>query len=129
MTRDIQNVKDIKFLVDYFYGKIREDELLAPIFEGVIKDDWPAHLDKMYRFWQTVLLGAHSYHGSPFLPHAKLPLHKKHFETWLHLFFETLDEHYEGPLANKAKDQARRMAQMFEYKMDYYRHRPSQPLM
>lgn len=30
--KDIQNIDDIKILVDSFYLKIREDNVLAPIF-------------------------------------------------------------------------------------------------
>lgn len=129
MRPDIQSPEDIKWMVDQFYAKVRQNELLGPIFENVIQDNWPTHLDKMYRFWQTVLLGEHLYNGSPFLPHASLPIEKVHFETWLHLFKETVDTHFEGHLAAKAKSQAQRMAQMFENKIDYYRHNPSQPLL
>ena len=57
---DIGTLDDIKLLVDTFYGKIRENELLGPIFNGILKDRWPAHLEKMYRFWQTVLLEQHT---------------------------------------------------------------------
>ena len=54
------HLDDIKILVDTFYDKARQDTLLGPIFEGVIEDRWPEHLEKMYRFWQTVLLGEHT---------------------------------------------------------------------
>lgn len=55
--KEIENIADIKILVDTFYNQVRNDELLSPIFNGIIKDNWPAHLEKMYRFWQTVLFG------------------------------------------------------------------------
>ena len=58
--KDISTMEDVKLLVDTFYGKIREDALLSPIFNGIIQDRWPAHLEKMYRFWQTVLLKEHT---------------------------------------------------------------------
>ena len=74
MKNEIISITDIKLLVDTFYNKVRKDELLADLFNNKIGDRWPEHLEKMYRFWQTVLLEEHTYHGSPFLPHAKLPV-------------------------------------------------------
>lgn len=126
---DIATLDDIKLMVDEFYGKIREDDKLANIFNGVIKDRWPEHLEKMYRFWQTVLLDEHTYYGSPFVPHAKLPVGQPHFERWTDLFGETVDELFVGPKAERAKWQGHRMAEMFQTKIDYYRHNNSQPLL
>ena len=101
--KDIATIEDIRLLVDAFYGKIRVDILLGGIFNGVIKDRWPEHLAKMYRFWQTVLLDEHTYYGSPFPPHAQLPVEQKHFDTWLKLWYETIDEHFIGARADEAK--------------------------
>ncbi|WP_341227418.1 group III truncated hemoglobin [uncultured Arcticibacterium sp.] len=122
--REISNIEDIKILVDGFYQKVREDSTLGPIFNERIKDRWPEHLDKMYRFWQTVLLEEHTYHGSPFVPHAQLPVDKSHFDQWLKLFYETVDELYTGKKAVKAKKQGQRMAEMFHSKIEYFRNNP-----
>ncbi len=126
---DIENLHHIQVLVDKFYGKIREDQLLGPIFIGVIQDNWPAHLDKMYRFWQTVLLDEHSYQGSPFKPHAQLPVDARHFEQWLSLFSDTVDELFSGVKAEEAKWRAKRMATLFQAKIEYYKGRGSEPLL
>lgn len=48
---DITNRKDIELMVDTFYAEVREDDLLGPIFNRIIKDNWSKHLDTMYRFW------------------------------------------------------------------------------
>jgi hemoglobin len=125
---DILDLADIKLLVDSFYGKVRDNELLAPIFNGVIGDKWPVHLEKMYGFWQTLLLETPVYSGSPFLKHAKLPIEKEHFDTWMGLFNETIDEHFTGAKADEAKWRAARMSEMFQYKLDYYKNNPAQPL-
>jgi len=87
--KDIQNIDDIKLMVNTFYDNVKVDTLIGPIFNGVIKD-WQPHLNKMYGFWETVLLDVHSYSGSPFPPHAKMPLEQIHFERWLLLFFKTI---------------------------------------
>jgi hemoglobin len=119
---NILQVDDIKLLVDCFYNKVREDQLLAPIFYQRIGDNWAAHLEKMYRFWQTVLLGEHTYYGSPFAPHANLPVNKNHFDRWLSLFIETIDEHFSGEKAEEAKWRAERMAEMFHYKIENFKN-------
>lgn len=124
MKKDIEELADVRLMVDEFYTKVRGNQLIGPVFNKVIKDRWPAHLEKMYRFWQTVLLDEHTYYGSPFVPHARLPVHKEHFECWQELFFETVDENFDGPVAAKAKMQAHRMAIMFENKIEYYRNNP-----
>lgn len=122
-TKEIVSLDDIKKLVDTFYEKVRNDELLGPIFEERIQDRWPQHLQKMYTFWQTVLLGEHTYFGTPFPPHANLPVSGKHFQKWMELFKETVDENFSGENAKEAKFRAAKMAEMFESKISYYQHR------
>lgn len=125
MKNDIQNLVDIQLLVDTFYNKIREDHLLKDIFNNKIQDRWPEHLTKMYSFWQTVLLEEHTYYGSPFVPHAKLPIDLEHFDQWLLLFTKTVDDLFEGEKAEKAKWQGNRMAQMFHSKITFYNNNTS----
>jgi hemoglobin len=128
LKTDIINLNDIKVLVDNFYTKIRDEKLLGPIFNGIIGDNWPAHLSKMYGFWQTLLLDTPAYSGSPFLKHAKLPIAKEHFDRWMELFNETVDEHFAGVKADEAKWRAARMSEMFQYKLDYLKNNPAEPL-
>jgi hemoglobin len=124
MREDILNINDIKMLVDAFYAKVKVDNILAKIFNDKIQDRWPIHLEKMYRFWQTVLLEEHTYNGSPFAPHAKLPIEEEHFDRWLELFYKTIDENFEGKKAEEAKWRAEKMAEMFYHKIMYYRNNP-----
>ncbi len=126
--KQILTLTDVKSLVDAFYAKVQQDELLNPIFSEVIKNNWPAHLEKMYRFWQTILLNEHTYTGSPFLQHANLPVSKEHFNRWLQLFFETIDSEFVGEKAEEAKDRAGKMAEMFHYKIEYYKNNKAKPL-
>lgn len=127
--KQIIELDDIKLLVDSFYGKVREDELLAPIFNNRIGEKWPEHMEKMYRFWQTVLLGEHTYHGSPFVPHAQLPVDKEHFNQWMILFNQTIDEHFRGDKAEEARWRAGKMAEMFHYKIEFYRNHPEKRIL
>ena len=127
--KEILSINDVRLLVDCFYDKIREDNFLSKIFNDVIEDRWPEHLEKMYCFWQTVLLEEHTYHGSPFLPHANLPVEAVHFGRWLKLFHETIDKLFVGKNALKAKKQGQRMAEMFHFKIDYSKTNPTIPLL
>ncbi|MCD8528824.1 MAG: group III truncated hemoglobin [Chitinophagales bacterium] len=88
MKKDIQTIDDIKLLVDSFYSKVQNDEHLSLIFNPIIGNRWAEHLEKMYRFWDTVLLSGSSYFGSPFIPHAKLPVSSIHFKQWQTLFLK-----------------------------------------
>lgn len=118
--KDIQNIDDIKLMVDSFYTAIRNDDLLATIFNNVIQNNWTKHLEKMYRFWQTVLLEEHTYTGSPFPPHITLPIGEVHFNRWLQIFKQTIDNLFVGDKATEAKWRADKMATMFLYKINYY---------
>ncbi len=126
---DITTMDDIQLLVNTFYEKIRINPLLGGIFNGTIKDHWPQHLEKMYRFWQTLLLEEHTYFGSPFLPHAQLPVEQRHFDTWLKLWYDTIDQHFTGVKADEAKWRGDKMAVMFLSKIEYYRNNPATPLL
>ncbi|WP_113663788.1 group III truncated hemoglobin [Pedobacter nanyangensis] len=128
-SEDISNLQDIQLLVNTFYSRVRENELLGPIFNDILKNRWPEHLEKMYRFWQTILLEVPTYSGSPFPPHAKLPVSQLHFDTWLQLWHGTLDEFFVGEKAEEAKWRGSRMAEMFMFKIDYYRNNNAQPLL
>ncbi|MFV5695975.1 group III truncated hemoglobin [Flavobacterium sp. LB3P122] len=119
---DITSLEDIKLLVDTFYSLVKKDEFIGPIFNEKISNNWPEHLEKMYRFWQTILLEEHTYSGSPFPPHKQLPITKEHFDRWMEIFIETTDSLFLGPLAEEAKLRAMNMAEMFNYKIEYFRN-------
>ena len=119
MKPDIQNLNDIKAVVDSFYAKVQINPIIGPIFHQVVQNNWPAHLEKMYGFWQSILLNERSYSGSPFPPHARLPIDKSHFDIWLDLFCKNVDELYQGPLAEEAKLRAEKIAQVFVSKLQY----------
>ncbi len=119
---DITNLTDIRLMVDTFYTKVQQDEVIGPIFNEKIKDQWTPHLEKMYRFWETILLEVHTYSGSPFPPHAQLPVGKTHFERWMALFTATVDANFKGLVADEAKLRAEKMAELFHYKIEYLKN-------
>ena len=78
-------------LVHGFYGKVRRDPVLGPIFDARITD-WEPHLERMVAFWSSVALMTGRYHGRPVPAHTSLPIHGAHFDRWLGLFRKTAHE-------------------------------------
>jgi hemoglobin len=111
---DIINETDIRKLVDTFYGKVRRDELLAPIFEPVVGDNWAHHLERMTDFWSTLLLYTKKFNDDPLTKHLPLALTKEHFDRWLLLFHGTVDELFRGQIAENAKKRAYSIARIMK---------------
>lgn len=109
----------ISLLVETFYGRIRAHELIGPIFETAIGDDWDHHLANMKAFWASVALSAGRYSGKP------VPAHKKHtsiqpwhFKIWLALFEQTLKDTSPTPGAvTYFMERAERIAQSLQLAM------------
>jgi len=118
---DIATESDIKLLVDSFYQKVNDDELLSPIFNDWAQVDWDVHLPTMYKFWGSLLLQNKTYQGQPWPKHAVLPVNTDHFTRWLTLFKQTTDEHFTGPTAVAAKNFAASIADTFQNRMQLIR--------
>jgi hemoglobin len=106
--------ENIELLVDEFYNKVKDDAILAPVFAHV---DWPTHLPVMYNFWASMILGDRSYQGSPFQKHARLAVNTTHFDRWVSLFTQTVDESFSGAEAEEVKNRARHIAKVFQFRM------------
>lgn len=113
----IENRDDVESLVNAFYIKIRKDELLGPIFNGQIPaEKWPEHLRNLSDFWETNLFGIRKFKGNPMEKHIGVDqdlnykIDQGDFGQWLNLWFQTIDELFEGELAQKAKNAARKMS-------------------
>ncbi|MFK4505800.1 hemoglobin [Bradyrhizobium daqingense] len=99
-------------LVTRFYGRVREDALLGPVF--AIVRNWDEHLAKLRDFWSSVVLMSGRYHGSPMRAHLQLNLVGDHFDRWLDLFEQTAREVCPPAAAALFIDKARRIADSFE---------------
>jgi hemoglobin len=99
-------------LVHDFYGRVRRDAVLGPIFESRIAD-WGPHLEKMCAFWSSVLLRTGRYHGQPMPMHAPLPVAGAHFDRWLALFGAAALKNC-GPAAELFTTRARLIAESLE---------------
>ena len=112
---DITTKEDIVYLVDQFYGKVLKDEILFPFFSHV---DFERHKPKMIHFWSFVLLDDAGYTTDVTKAHMNMRIKKEHFDRWISLFNDTVDELYEGPNANKAKQRAFLIRWTIESKMN-----------
>ncbi len=115
--KDITNEADIKILVDEFYKSVLEDELLAPVFSEHLEGKWEEHHEKLYRFWQTVLLREPMYYGKPQHMHARMEIGKTHFDHWLKVWKKTVDTYFVGEIADRAKFRGKTMADAFFKKL------------
>jgi hemoglobin len=114
---DISTREDCERLVRAFYSRALDDPIIGFLFTDVAKLDVEAHVPVIASFWETILLGAQTYRGGAFRPHALLhrqvPLRSGHFERWLVLWRDTVDELFEGERAELAKAHAQRVARAF----------------
>jgi hemoglobin len=101
--RDISNTEDIILLVDTFYDLVKKDDLLAPFFLNLNFDE---HKPKMVLFWEFVLLDKAGYTTNVTDKHMKMRLAKEHFDRWITLFNQTIDELFSGEKCELAKQRA-----------------------
>jgi hemoglobin len=103
----------IETLIRGFYARVREDPLLAPIFQSRIAD-WEPHLDKMFAFWSSMTLQTGRYHGQPMAKHMPLAVDARHFDRWLALFEEVARDLCPPAAAARFIERARRVAESLE---------------
>jgi len=119
---DISSREDVFLLVTTFYDSVRKEELLGPIFNSIITD-WPQHLEHLTDFWETNLFFKKKYHGDPLGKHVAVDktlggsINAMHFGVWLNLWYKTVDELFEGHVAQIAKNRARNMGTFIHLKV------------
>jgi len=118
---DIKTREDVFLLVSSFYIKVRNDDIIKPFFSTI--EDWDKHLEKLTTFWESNLFFKTKYYGNPIEAHIKVDkLHdnaitQKHFGHWMNLWFDTIEELFEGEYANMAKNRARKMSAFLYLKL------------
>lgn len=125
---DITNRDDISVLVRTFYLKVQQDDILGPIFNGIISD-WESHFELLTDFWETQLFLKRKYFGNPVTAHQEVDdkmnhtVTSEHFGLWLNLWFATIDELFEGDTAWIAKNRAQKMSTMLFMQIYEHRHK------
>ncbi len=129
---DIETREDCEVLVRAFYGRALTDPVIGFLFTDVAKLDLEEHVPRITNFWETILLGARSYGGGAFRPHLELnmqvPLKTGHFERWLYLWRETVNELFAGPRADLAIAHAERVAAAFQRRLAAFNGQPDAAL-
>ena len=105
---------DVEALLRRFYGRVLVDDVLAEPFTALRIGGLDSHIPVMCDFWETVLFRAGLYRGSALDAHRhvhhRTSLSGRHFVRWLTTWNNTVDEMYSGPVAERAKTQAARIA-------------------
>jgi hemoglobin len=107
MRTDIATRDDLELLLRRFYTAAFADPLIGRHFGGM---DLEAHLPHITDFWASSLLRAAEYRRNLFAPHETLPLTAEHYGRWVQLWAATVDGRHQGPNAERAKQQAQRIA-------------------
>lgn len=111
----------IGVLVDRFYTRVREDEILGPVFAEAVGDEWGPHLQTMRNFWSSLMLASGRYKGNPMMTHLMLPrIGERHFNRWLALWKQTTAEIFPPEVANIFVRKAESMAERLLTTIDQY---------
>ena len=103
------SVDKIREMVELFYSRTQQDDLLGPIFEERVAD-WDAHYEKMTRFWSSATMRAGTYSGRPIEAHSFGGFTKAHFDRWVVMFTATANDVFSSTDAKVLTDLAKRMA-------------------
>ena len=122
MKSDIKSRADIELLINSFYEKVKNDDVIGYIFNNVANVNWQHHLPIMYNFWEFSLFETASYKGNLIDKHVDLnkhePLTSAHFERWQLLFNQTLDELFAGENVLKAKQKVELLKTLMMIKIE-----------
>ena len=114
-NKDIETRDDIIQLVDRFYDKVVVNPVIGPFFQAI---DFAHHKPLMVDFWCFVLLDHSGYKTDVTAKHIHMRLGEQHFNTWLSLFEETLNELYSGEKATLALQRANVVGWSIKAKID-----------
>lgn len=102
-------------LVATFYGRVRQDDLIGPLFNDAV-EDWPEHLSKLADFWSSVMLTTGRYKGNPVIKHVKhvARITPEMFARWLAIWRDTTAELLPPAAAAQLQDKAARIAESLQ---------------
>ena len=101
--KQIESSQDVEFLVNQFYLKVKNDAMIGFFFKDIMNVNCDLHLPKMYQFWESLLLGKSTYKGNTMAKHFPInkmaAMEKSHFDHWLKIWMETVDDTFKGEIA------------------------------
>lgn len=130
MKKDIASRKDIEYLVNQFYERVKADPLIGPVFTEIARVNWEKHLPLMCDFWENAILFTGCYQGNPMDLHKHLhkamPLLQEHFQQWNYLFITTVDDLFSGEKALLAKQRALKISAILQAEILDTKHKEQQ---
>ena len=119
---DIETRADIEQFIKAFYEKVKTDPVIGIIFTKIVQMDWDHHIPVIVDFWESILLDNPVYKRNAMAVHydlnKKYPLQKEHFDAWLAIFSQTIDNMFSGSVTQLAKKRAGDIAALMLYKMN-----------
>lgn len=118
--RSIIEERQLPELLETFYGRVRLDPLIGPVFNDAIHD-WPEHLERIADFWSSVMLTSGRYKGNPVAKHFKHAprLTPETFERWLAIWETTTNERLAPAQAAAMQAKARRISESLQLAINF----------
>ena len=121
MKQDILNREDLLLLMDRFYSKAMTDQSIGHYFTEIVPLNLQKHIPVITDFWETILFDTGKYFGNTMKVHEDLheksPFKSEHFNRWMAMFKETVDENFQGNNAEKIKQREISIATVMNIKM------------
>jgi hemoglobin len=119
--KDIENRQDIEALMASFYSVAMKDETIGHFFTEVVPLNLEKHIPLISDFWETVIFDKAVYRGNVFGVHEHIhtlfAFEDKHFERWVALFKQTVNESFVGSNAEKIKQRGESIATVMRIKL------------
>lgn len=114
IKKEIQSRIEVEELVRSFYTVVREDSLLGPVFNLMIRNDeiWEHHFGKLIDFWEVNLLKQGNYEGAMIELHIWVDMQtgyklgQEHLDKWLSIWHQNLNDRFFGTAAELAHKRA-----------------------
>lgn len=121
MKNDISNREDLHLIVSEFYKKLLINNEIKHFFEKFNdKAILEEHLNTLVDFWDNILFYSGTYNKNAMQPHVNLhqkkPFSKHHFEIWLDLFNQSIDNQFIGNNVHALKTRALSIATIMRIK-------------
>lgn len=115
--------EQIERVVARFYETVRTHPALGPVFAVHISAEaWPAHEEKITRFWRNAILHERCYDGNPMQTHMQtLNVKADHFSVWLSLFDAALSAELPAETAAQFSTLAHRIGRGLKMGVEEFR--------
>ncbi|MER3463537.1 MAG: hypothetical protein C4329_03065 [Chitinophagaceae bacterium] len=121
--KNIENRTDIERLLEAFYTKAFQDDLIGKFFTEVLPLNLETHIPVITDFWESIVLGTQGYRKNVMEVHQHIhqlsAIKKEHLDRWVTLFTQTVDEFFKGDKAELMKQRAKSIATLMDIKLNH----------